>query len=362
MQKLHMDTMDIKSAYLNADLPPDADWIITTLESHIAEVCGLDPSQKYRICKALYGLPDSGRLFYLHYKAALLTEEFSMSAFDNCLFYRTTATETTYIIVYVDDTFIFSNSVANIDTVITSIGNHYEVTLDRDAASFLGLNLNHNPDGTVTITQPNKLLLKLFAPYPPRKDHAHKPTHPYQPLPKESNPTPQPTDHFSYLRLLGILLYLTKTRTDIMAAVSFAGTKSSNPSDKDFSDLYYLIEYLRATQGIDHILHTSVKSALRLYFEVDASYLLHPDSKEHTGYTISFYRTNGTFHNRSVKQTAVATSSTHAEARAIFTLAKDFNFLIALCQELHIPLELPAIIMEDNSAVVTIANSDSGYT
>ena len=54
-----------------------------------------------------------------------------MSAFDNCLFYRITPTETTYIIVYVDDTFIFSNSQANIDTVITSIGKHYEVTLDR---------------------------------------------------------------------------------------------------------------------------------------------------------------------------------------------------------------------------------------
>ena len=147
-----------------------------------------------------------------------------MSAFDNCRFYRTTATETMYIIVYVDDTFIFSNSAANIHTVITIIGNHYEVTLDRDATSFLGLNLNHNhnPDGTVAITQP-KLLLKLFALYPPRKDHLHKPTHPYPPLPKESDPTPQPTDHFSYLRLLGILLYLTKSRREIMAAVSIAG-------------------------------------------------------------------------------------------------------------------------------------------
>ena len=84
--------------------------------------------------------------------------------------------------------------------------------------------------------------------------------------------------------------------------------------------------------------------------------------KGHTGYNISFYGTTGTFHNRSVKQTAVATSSTHAEARAIFTLAKELNFIIALCRELRIPLELPAIIMEDNSAVVTMANSDSGYT
>ena len=147
-----------------------------------------------------------------------------------------------------------------------------------------------------------------------------------------------------------------------MAAVSFAGTRSSNPTDRDLSDLYYVVEYLRATQDTGHILHMSAVAALRLYCEVDASYLLHPDSKGHTGYTISFYGTTGTFHNRSVKQTAVATSSTHAEARAIFTLAKELNFLIALCQELQIPLELPAIIMEDNSAVVTMANNDSGYT
>ena len=36
IQKLHMTTMDIKSAYLNAALPPDADWIVTTL-SHISQ-------------------------------------------------------------------------------------------------------------------------------------------------------------------------------------------------------------------------------------------------------------------------------------------------------------------------------------
>jgi hypothetical protein len=242
------------------------------------------------------------------------------------------------------------------------VGKYYEVTLDRDATSFLGLNLVHNSDGTVTITKP-KLLAKLFSLYPPRKDTSHKPAHPYAPLPKESDPPTQPADYFAYLRLLGILLYLTKSRPDIMAAVSFAGTKSSNPTDRDLSDLYYVVDNLRSTQKMGHILHTSTLFTLRLYCEVDASYLLHPDSKGHTGYTISFYGTSGTFHNRNVKQTAVTTSSTHAEARAILTLAKELNFLTALfCQELQIPLELPAIIMEDNSAVVIMANNDSGYT
>ena len=214
----------------------------------------------------------SGRLFYLHYyKTALLAEGYMMSAFDNCLFYCITATDTNYIIVYVDDTFIFSNSPVHIDTVITNVGKHYEVTLDRDATSSLGLNFTHNSDGTaVTITQP-KLLTKLFSLYPPKKDTTHKPSHPYPPLPKESDPAPQPADHYAYLRLLGILLYLTKSRPDIMAAESFAGTKSSNPTNRDMSDLYYVVEYLRATQDFGHILHKSSMSALRLYFEVDTS-------------------------------------------------------------------------------------------
>eukprot|EP01036_Dinobryon_divergens_P061804 gene61804-biopygen28524 len=129
------------------------------------------------------------------------------------------------------------------------LGKHYEVTLDRDATSFLGLTILHNPDGTVLITQP-KLLTKLFALYPPLRDTQHKPIHPYPPLPKDSDPPPQPTDHYGYLRLLGILLYLTKSRPDIMAAVSFAGTKSNNPTDRDHSDLYYVVDYLRATPDI----------------------------------------------------------------------------------------------------------------
>jgi hypothetical protein len=76
---------------------------------------------------------------------------------------------------------------------------------------------------------------------------------------------------------------------------------------------------------------------------------------------ISLDGSPGTFYNRSIKQTAVSTSSTHAEARAIFTLAKELNFLIALLQELNIPMQLPAIIMEDNSAVVTMSNNDTAY-
>ena len=194
------------------------------------------PCTRILHCKCIIWL-DSGRLFYLNYKTVFLAEGYPMSAFGNA--YSIALQRPTYIIVYVDDTFIFSNSPVNVDNVITNVGKHYEVTLDRDATSLLGLNLTHNSDSDLTLLGPAKTSDTSFI-----------------------NPAYPPSDC--------------------------------------------------------------------MYCEVDASYLLHLDSKGHTGYNISFYGTMGTFNNRSVKQTAVATLlSTHAKAPAIFTRAKELNFLIA---------------------------------
>eukprot|EP01035_Chromulina_nebulosa_P002551 gene2551-3455_t len=105
---------------------------------------------------------------FVHYKAKLLAEGYNMSKFDD--------------------------TQAKIDQVITNVGKHYEVFT-------LGLSLTHNTDSTVAITQP-KLLKKLFALYPtpsaPYNFQDHKRPHP--PI-----PTSPP-----------ILLYLTKSRPDIM--------------------------------------------------------------------------------------------------------------------------------------------------
>ena len=240
IQQLHMATIiNIKSAYLNTPLSPEANWIIiTTLEPHISSVCGLDPAQEYIIANALYGLPDSGRLFYLHFKTAFLAEGYTMSAFDNA--YSIALQRPTYIIVYyVDDTFIFSNSSpVNVDNVITNVGKHYEVTLDRDATS---LTLLITPTALSQLPHPSSSPNSSHSTRHERTPCTSHLTHiPLSQRNRTHNPN-SPTIPPSYLRLLGILLYLTKSLPDIMAAVSFAGMKSSNPTNRDMmSDLYYV--------------------------------------------------------------------------------------------------------------------------
>ena len=238
-----------------------------------------------------------------------------MSAFDNCLLFdRISSSETTYVLVCVDDTFIFTNHHDHLQTLITSIGKkHYEVWLDIASSS--------DPDGTVTLTQP-KLLQKLFTLYPPRTSRLgnRTPYHPYAPEPKESDPAPQPMDTYAYLRLLGILLYLTKSRPVI---------KQTNRPRLQQSLLRRRIPSPHSTTGPHH-LPTPDSAAINYSYTARWTF---PTSLIRTARatrdTSSLTGPGSTFYNRSVKQTAVTTSSTQAEARAIFTLTRDLNYLIA---------------------------------
>ncbi len=107
-----------------------------------------------------------------------------------------------------------------------------------------------------------------------------------------------------------------------MKAVSFGATKSTRPTQTDYDQLYYIVEYIRATADKGYRIFIGTSSAIQLYCEVDASYLIHSDSKGHTGYTMGLHP-HGTFYNRSAKQTLVSTSSTHAEMRALYTLHRE---------------------------------------
>ncbi len=84
-------------------------------------------------------MPDSGRHFYGHYRDALIKEEYIMSSMDYCLFYKITEEEITFIVLFVDDTLIFSKRQIDIDQFVVCMNRHYKLTLDTKADSFLGI-------------------------------------------------------------------------------------------------------------------------------------------------------------------------------------------------------------------------------
>ena len=73
---------------------------------------------------------------------------------DTCLFYRVNDVETTFIVLFIDDTLIFSKRQEdNIDQFSARLNRPYELTLDAKASSFLGIHIEHRDDGTVLLIQ-----------------------------------------------------------------------------------------------------------------------------------------------------------------------------------------------------------------
>ena len=156
-----------------------------------------------------------------------------MSKIDNCLFCRVTDVETTFVVLFVKGTLIFSKRQADIDQFSARLNRQY---VDVKTDSFLAINIEHRDDRTL-ITQP-KLLQKLFKEHPKKigKRKARMPLHPYGPAPAHNATTIKEQSSLipvtTYLRLLGLLMYLIKSRPDFMTAVSFGATKSTSPTYK----------------------------------------------------------------------------------------------------------------------------------
>ena len=349
IDKMFMHTIDTVGAYLYEYYPKDATPIYLTLPKHIALTCGLDPSATYRINKYLYGLPDSGRAYYRAYSAHIIKHGYTKSISDPCLFYKVTDTIRIYIWIHVDDTFIASKYIVDLNVFESCLRLKYEITVNTNVNEYLGICMTYLPDGNVKLTQP-KLLSSIFNEYREYITEFDKDAliTPQRSSKSKANTDTTPKDQFAYLHLLGALIYMTKSRPDIATAVSFGAVHASHPSVGDFNTLMECVQYLYHTQHQGLILHTGTPGApLTLTCYVDASYLTHEDSKSHSGYCLSFGKI-GCFYSKSSKQSLVTTSTTHSEIRSIYSATIDIIFLIHLTNEISRPIELPAIMMEDN--------------
>jgi len=340
--KMKRKTVDTVGAYLYQSYPTDKRTLITQLNPVVADICGLDPDAHYQIVRYLYGLPDAGKAYYEAYSAHLVNNGYKKSAFDPCLFFKIDDQEMTFVVIHVDDTFIFSTTDAAINKFTNMLQTKFDITVNDDADAYLGVSFVTDPStGNVKLHQP-KLIQSLLEQYSTQMK-----------TPPSSITTKE------YQQLLGTLMYLTKSRPDIQTSISFAATHSITPTLEHYIDLLKIVTYIERTQDYGLIIHAydyNITESLQLICHVDASYLTHEDSKSHTGYTLSF-GTIGTFYSKSSKQSLVSTSSTHAEARALYTLLQEIIYVISICQELGIALKLPVLVYEDNYPVVQLTNN-----
>ena len=356
--QMHMCSIDTVGAFLYQEYPESLKPLYVILPKAVAEVCNLNPKTTYRVKKYIYGLPDSGRAYYIAYRDHLVNSGYVMTSADPCLFVRLTKDIRTYVWIHVDDTIAASTHESEFILLKNNLEQKFKITIN-DFTKHLGINIDRLNSGAVKLRQ-RKLLGNLFEEYPPSGRRANQPQRisrndAMNTVDDQGN---QPCDQREYLHLLGMLNYISHTRPDISTALSYAATKNTNPTKANFDELLLVVDYLWQTKEKGLILHPApYKNApLTLICHVDASYLAHEDAKSHTGYCLSFGKF-GSFYSKSSKQKLVATSSTHAEIRALYTLTLDIIYIVHLCEEVGRPIDLPAVVFEDNQPVIDLTKT-----
>jgi len=332
----NVSQLDIKAAYLNADL--DKDIYVNIPQGDINYKNGY-----WKLNKALYGLKQSGRQWNETITEYLKSIGFEQLQSDPCIFKKTNKDNkvTCIIGLYVDD-MIITGEDDEIERLIKLIKNKFKISNYGPIDYLLGIKVEKN-GYKYSISQVNYInnILSRFNVNNIRK--AKTPC-------TGDNPgeNKEPFDKTTYKSALGSLIYLSKcTRPDISYSVNKAARNSENPTVSDWKKVINILKYLNSTKF--YKITYDETGEFEAYTDSDLGGNIE-DKKSTSGYLI--VKGNNPICWQSKKQSTVATSTMEAEYIATTECAKKVLWIKNILKEL-INYNKPMKIFTDNMASKT---------
>jgi hypothetical protein len=223
------------------------------------------PGMVLKLKKSLYGLAVAPKLFFETLKEALESRGFVPSKIDPCMFVHGKM----ICLIYVDDCLFFSKSMKDIDGMIISLRETFDLNEEDNVAGFLGIKLNYQEDGSIQLLQDgligritNALGLEETS------TGADTPTL-ATPLGSDADGAPL-GESFNYRSVVGMMLYLSSnSRPEISFAVSQCARFVQNPTVKHGEALKRIGRYLKTTQDKGLIIKPNQDLHLELYADAD---------------------------------------------------------------------------------------------
>ncbi|KAD5960846.1 hypothetical protein E3N88_12318 [Mikania micrantha] len=358
---LHMRLMNVVTAYLYGTLENDTYMKIPkglklpeALKSTPRDMCAI------KLQRSLYGLKQSGRMWYNRLNEYLEKEGYKSDVISPCVLIKRSLTQFTIIAVYVDDINIIG-SLEEIEKAAEMLKKEFEMKDLGSTKLCLGLQFEHLCNGTF-VHQSNYIekMLKRF-----NMDKAHPFNIPMiVRLLDENKDSYRPQEEgeeilgpeVPYLSAIGALMYLANnTRPDIAFSVHVLARYSSNPTRRHWNGIKHIFRYICGTRDLGLFYEKSKKSQLIGY--ADAGYLSDPHKAiSQTGYVFTYGGTAISW--KSTKQTLTATSSNHAELIALYDTSRECVWLRSMINHIQEACGLeqikkePTIIYEDNAACI----------
>jgi transposase InsO family protein len=339
--------LDIKCAYFYGDLDE---------EIYMRPPLGFGSKSGFvwRLHKAMYGLKQSGRQWYIALDEKLRQLGFIRLSSTNCVYmYHGSA----ILLVYVDDLIIFAKDKSTLDKIIKSLADTYRTTNLGQIRKVLGVEFIQK-DGYWFINQTRYIdgLAKRF--------DMLKVPNVLLPLDVGAALRPCPedvvgrVDSTRYRSLIGAIMFLAlRTRPDMLHATVVLAQFSSNPSPDHWRLLLRLLAYAYSTKNLG-IRCSPPDSPMEVIFYSDSSWAsCLADRKSWSGYIGTLCGIP--FSWRASKQKCVALSTMEAEFVGLTATTQEVMWLTAICKEMFpiIP-SLSRKIMCDNQSAIAFAKDN----
>ena len=352
-----LEQLDVKTAFLHGNLEETI---------YMRQPPGFEEGTGNKVCllkKSLYGLKQSPRQWYKRFDVYMVSNGFSRSNYDSCVYFKEFAPGMyIYLLLYVDDMLIACKSKSEIEYTKGLLRKEFDMKELGPARKILGMEIIRDRGSRTLKVSQSGYVQKILNKY--RVDNGKSVSVPlgahFKVSLKDCPSSDWDVERMSkvpYANAVGSLMYLMVcTRPDIAYAISIVSRYLANPGKNHWEAVKWILKYLKGTAdvglvyGRDQGKHVDVKGF------VDADYAKDPDKgRSITGYVFMVHGCVVSW--KATLQHVVALSTTEAEYMALTEAVKESIWLKGLLIELGINLRSVVVNCDNQGAIHLSRNS-----
>ena len=303
--------------------------------------------------KAIYGLKQAGRQWFLFFQGVLLSLGFTMSPVDNCLFYFQQDSKYAIFIFHVDDFMGGADSEATTEWLKTSIEKKVELSHFGRLSTFIGLEFQRNNDNWTYEVRQTEYIDEVVRKF--RIPDEAKPCN--LPAPANTVAAIYTGDKFEniniYQQLVGALMYLNTTaRKDISFTVNLLCRLMQAPTKNAWEVAKCCLKYLKTKRDLPLVLGGEITDPTNMLLAFsDADWAVDREGRRSTTGCVVFLNGHCIFSETRLQQT-VALHSVESEYYALSDTTKSVLFFRALIKDCDLfpPQEATPIYLDSAGA------------